>query len=83
MAPTPTVVVRKDIKLAGFPHLIDIYAPTNAKRAFVFLHGGGGSKEGALTHEIGIASDSSGGGAPVLDEAWLILHETTFVLPQG
>jgi poly(3-hydroxybutyrate) depolymerase len=82
-APAPTLVVLTNLKLAGFPHPIDVYAPTNAKRAFVFLHGGGGSKEGALTNEIGIASDSPGGGAPVLDETWLIAHETTFVLPQG
>lgn len=79
-----TATLISNVQLDGYPHLIDIYVPSAPERAVVFLHGGGGSKEGGAQRELGIA------GAPVPpsteptpDTAWLAAHHTVFVLPQG
>jgi polyhydroxybutyrate depolymerase len=79
---TPTVTLLRDVRLGADPHLVDVYLPSNANRAVVFLHGGGGSKEGGAKNEIVIATDPGDGGvAP--DDTWLLASETAFILPQG
>lgn len=76
------MVLLRDVQLGTDPHRIDVYLPSNATRAVVFLHGGGGSKEGGAKNEIVIATDPGDGGlAP--DDAWLLARETAFILPQG
>jgi polyhydroxybutyrate depolymerase len=73
-----------DVTLAGFPHPIDIYLPSNATRAVVFLHGGGGTKEGGAANEIGIALEPvAPATAPTPDASWLVASHTAFILPQG
>src|SRR6478735_6940866 len=37
----PGVTLLRDVQLGADPHLIDVYLPSNATRAVVFLHGGG------------------------------------------
>ena len=48
---TATVRVLTDLRLAGHPHTIDAFIPTNAERVIVFLHGGGGTKETGASRE--------------------------------
>jgi poly(3-hydroxybutyrate) depolymerase len=80
----PDVRVLTDRKLAGFPHTFDIYTPRTPKRVVVFLHGGGGSKEGG-GDQLGLRVES--GTAPnttvAYDTAWLGAHDVAFVFPQG
>jgi len=80
----PAVQVLTDRKLPGFPHLFDIYAPRAPKRVVVFLHGGGGSKEGA-GEQLGLRTETGiGPNATVsYDTAWLAAHDVAFVFPQG
>ena len=69
--------------LNAFPQAMDVYLPSNATRAVVFLHGGGGSKEGAAVKEIGVALAPPSGTTPVPDTQWLEDNHTAFVFPQG
>ncbi len=48
--------------------------------AVVFLHGGGGSKEGGAD-QLGLGTGT--GGSTALDAAWLGSHDIVFVFPQG
>jgi poly(3-hydroxybutyrate) depolymerase len=79
----PTVTVLTNVTLAGFPHKMDVYLPSNAARVVVFLHGGGGTKEGGAAHESGIRLDDPPGATPVPNTAWLTTWRTAFVFPQG
>lgn len=81
---TPTLHVLSGISLPGYPHPIDVYAPSNAERAVVFLHGGGGTKEGGAVKEIAIANEAvAPATTPSADTAWLLASKTAFILPQG
>ncbi len=80
----PDVRILTDRKIAGFPHAFDIYTPRAPKRVVVFLHGGGGSKEGGgdqlgLRIETGTAPNTT----VTYDTAWLGAHDVAFVFPQG
>ena len=89
-APTPTpnssatVTVLSDQALPSDPHLTDYYIPSNATSAIVFLHGGGGSKEG-LAFNLGIKNDNttSDYAASTSGETWLIANQVMAVFPQG
>lgn len=78
-----TVTVRTDVSLGGHPHAIDLYVPSSAERVIVFLHGGGGSKEGGAARETGVRLDDPPAASPVPDEAWLLATRTAWVFPQG
>lgn len=82
--PTPTVSVRSDQTIAGHPHRFDMYIPSNAESAIVFLHGGGGRKE-TIANNLGIKNDSttSNYNVSVAGESWLISNKVMFVFPQG
>lgn len=66
-----TVAVYTNLTMAGYPHEIDAYVPSDAVRGLVFLHGGGGTKEGGATNELGV------------DMAWVASSRTAVILPQG
>lgn len=78
-----SVVVRTNLILAGHPHNVDVFAPPNAERAVVFLHGGGGTKEGGAGRELGIRLDEPAEATLVVDTAFLDASRTAFVFPQG
>jgi polyhydroxybutyrate depolymerase len=76
-----TSSLQKDVSVSNWPHLTDIYHPTNATKAIIFLHGGGGRKH-SVAYQLGIksvnnATDSS------YDSAFLINNAVTMVFPQG
>lgn len=73
-----------NLKLGDYPHPIDVYLPAHPVRAVVFLHGGGGSKEGGAQRELGIATAPvAPATTPTPDTSWLDTHGTVFILPQG
>jgi poly(3-hydroxybutyrate) depolymerase len=74
------VVVQTDLKLAGFVHPIDVYAPPGATRVVVYLHGGGGSKEQGA-EQLGLRTETKG--TVTYDKAWLLANRVAFVIPQG
>lgn len=78
-----TVRVIQDLTLPGFRHEVDVYLPSNAVRAIVYLHGGGGTKEFAAERESGIRLDSPPRGTPMPDVAWLLATRSAWVFPQG
>ena len=50
-----------NLTLEGFPHTFDVFAPTAPSQGMVFLHGGGGQKEGteaSLNVTLGWAEDN-------------------------
>ena len=67
----PKIIVARNQILKGFPHRFDIYGSVNAKRAVVFLHGGGGEK----THAAGQLG--------IIDRDWIIEKNIMYVFPQG
>ncbi|APR81987.1 Putative CONSERVED LIPOPROTEIN LPQP [Minicystis rosea] len=79
----PTVQVLTDLSVAGYPHKIDVFVPSNAERVVVFLHGGGGSKVGAASTESGIRLDNPAQATPVPNTTWLTARRTAYVFPQG
>jgi len=78
-----TVTVATNLALPGFPQAMDVYLPTGAERVVVFLHGGGGTKEGGAARELGVRLDDPPGATPVPDTVWLTARRTAFVFPQG
>ncbi|MGE5085364.1 MAG: alpha/beta hydrolase family esterase [Bacillota bacterium] len=81
---TPTVSVRANQTINGYPHKIDYYIPSNATAAVVFLHGGGGKKEG-LENDLGIKNDSTTTNYTVSNsgQSWLLNEKIISVFPQG
>ncbi len=77
------LTVTLDATLAGFPHLIDLYVPARPERLVVFLHGGGGTKDGAADQLSLRVAPTSAGAPPTYDEAWLTSHRVAFAIPQG
>lgn len=78
-----TVAVFTDLALAGYPHSLDVYLPSNAERVIVFLHGGGGTKELGAARESGVRLDDPPEATPKPDTAWLLQTRTAWVFPQG
>lgn len=85
VAPAPaTVSVKSNQTISGFPHAIDFYISSNAQYAMIFLHGGGGKKEG-FANNLGIKNDSttSNYDASASGQEWLINNKVMAVFPQG
>lgn len=79
-----TVTVRANQTLASWPQTIDYYIPSNATTAVIFLHGGGGKKEG-IAYNLGIKSDN-GNSTYTTSSAgqdWLIQQKVIAIFPQG
>lgn len=78
------VTVSANQTIGGYPHQIDYYAPTDPTVAVVFLHGGGGKKEG-MANSLGIKTNTSTADYAVTSEgaAWLTRERVLAVFPQG
>ena len=68
--------------LAGFPHEIDIYKPTGATKAVVFLHGGGGQNH-AVAYQLGLNSANANPSVSTVNWSWLQANKTIMIFPQG
>ena len=62
---------RANLKLPGFPHEFDLFVPSTTPRfGIVFLHGGGGTKNGA-EESLGLTAE------------WAEEHRVVVAVPQG
>lgn len=79
-----TVTVRPNQTIAGFIHPIDMYVPSNAKIAVLFLHGGGGRKE-PFASDLGIKSDTTSANYELASagKSWLTEQGVLAIFPQG
>lgn len=79
-----TVSVKSNQLLSGHPHRIDYYIPSNATAAIVFLHGGGGKKEG-FANSLGLKNDNSTANYDLSSDGqtWLKTQKVIAVFPQG
>lgn len=79
-----TVSVKNNQTISGYSHTIDYYIPSNAQYAIIFLHGGGGKKEG-VANSLGIKNDSTNANydVSVSGSDWLINNKVMLVFPQG
>jgi poly(3-hydroxybutyrate) depolymerase len=82
--PMATVSVKTNQTIPNHPHMIDYYIPSNATSAVVFLHGGGGTKEG-LEYSLGIKADSTAADYYMSSsgQGWLSNEQVIAVFPQG
>lgn len=76
------VVVENDQALAAAPHRFDIYRATNANRAIIFLHGGGGNKHHAA-YQFGINTSDVDGDYGSVNKEVLLGNRALAVFPQG
>lgn len=81
---TVQVTVLSNQTISGHPHAIDFYRPANATSAIVFLHGGGGKKEG-FANSLGIKNDdlSTDYDLSPSGRDWLVQSKVLAVFPQG
>ena len=84
MKAAPTVAVKANQKIGGFPNAIDMYVPSNAQVAVIFLHGGGGRKEN-FAYELGIKNDAGAVTSMTSStgDSWLISKKVMAIFPQG
>ncbi len=70
--------------LAGHPHTIDFYIPSNATAAIIFLHGGGDKKE-SFAHYLGIKETDTNADYNISSSgaSWLNSRQVMAVFPQG
>ncbi|WP_413560266.1 alpha/beta hydrolase family esterase [Bdellovibrio sp. HCB209] len=63
---------------------VDLYVPSNATSAIVFLHGGGGNKEG-FAYNLGLKTTSNSFSYTLTSagQAWLAKEKVIAVFPQG
>ena len=82
--PPPTITVKSNQLLPGYPHAIDMYVPSNAESAVIFLHGGGGKKEN-FENDLGLKTDTSTTDFSIPDtgKAWLTGEKVLAIFPQG
>lgn len=80
----PAISIKANQRINGFRNEIDMYVPSNAEVAVIFLHGGGGHKEN-FAYDLGIRNDpGTANSATSADgEAWLISKKVVAVFPQG
>lgn len=78
------LTIQSNQTISGFNHRIDYYAPSNATSAIVFLHGGGGKKEGAA-YNLGIKNDDGSSNYDVSSSgrSWLLSNKVALIFPQG
>jgi predicted esterase len=83
-ASAAAVTVRPNQTIAGYPHQIDMYVPSNATMAVIFLHGGGGHKE-PFANDVGIKNDTSATNFELASEGktWLQTQGVLAIFPQG
>ena len=80
--------LQTDTTIGTHPHTIDIYGVTHPRRAFVFLHGGGGSKTGFACN-LGMLYASNCNTAPEptssadFNATWLEDNQAVALFPQG
>lgn len=68
--------------LPGFPHPIDVYGVSNADRAIVILHGGGG-RNYDIARDLGLNNNDGHPSETSIDFARLRAHRILAVFPQG
>jgi polyhydroxybutyrate depolymerase len=70
--------------LSNYQNAIDTYFPSNATSAIIFLHGGGGKKEG-LENDFGFKVDDTTTNYDVNSSGkdWLISNKVMAIFPQG
>ena len=79
-ATTNTLTV--GVKVPGFPHPVDVYRPSGATKAMVFLHGHGG-RNWQLAYDLGINRVMQPAKAGNVDWDWLSRNGVIAVFPQG
>ena len=79
--PSVTADVRT-VTIPGFPHEVDIYSVSNAARAVVFLHGGGG-RNFKFAFDLGINAADAPPTLATANVAWLSANQVVAVFPQG
>lgn len=77
-----TVAVEANQVLATAPHAFDVFRPSNATKAIVFLHGGGGTKE-QVEYILGVKTTSDTNSYTPANPQWLISNKVMAVFPQG
>jgi len=78
----PTVVVASNLTLDTAPNSFDIYRASNADKAVIFLHGGGGTKHN-FAYALGINLSKSGFDYSHVNGQALIDNKVLAVFPQG
>jgi polyhydroxybutyrate depolymerase len=83
-SPPPPAVneLKVGVKLAGFPHPVDIYAPAGATRALVVLHGGSG-RNYLIANSLGINLTTDPPTSTAVNWTWLAAQKLIAVFPQG
>lgn len=66
----------------GFPHLVDVYRPSGATKAIVFLHGHGG-RNWQMAYDMGVNRAMQPAKASNVDWDWLSRNGVIAVFPQG
>ncbi len=81
-ASQPTVSSNNTV--GTYPHKVDIYSAENPQYGVIFLHGGGGKKEG-LAYDLGFKSDTaeSSYNLTTTGAQWLNDQKVMAVFPQG
>ncbi len=82
--PPPSAVneLKVGVKLSGFPHGVDIYAPAGATRALVVLHGGSG-KNYLIANTLGINLSTDPPTSATVNWTWLAAQKLIAIFPQG
>ncbi len=70
------------IKLAGYPHKVDVYRPAGATKAIVFLHGQGGTTW-KLAYDLGFNRVNAPQSAKNVNWDWLSRNGIIAVFAQG
>jgi poly(3-hydroxybutyrate) depolymerase len=71
-----------DVVGGGFWNSVDVYYTSNATRAVIFLHGGGGTNYG-LANELGLNSQNLPSRSQNINFDWLSQNGIIAVFPQG
>jgi poly(3-hydroxybutyrate) depolymerase len=74
--------LKVDMKLPGYPHGVDVYAPAGATRAVVFLHGGSG-RNYLIANSLGINLSSDPPTTATVNWTWLSANKLIAIFPQG
>jgi hypothetical protein len=78
------ISIKANQTIPNHPHTIDYFVPNNATATVIFLHGGGGTKEG-LEYSLGIKADNSTRDYYLSNsgQSWLMSERVMAVFPQG
>lgn len=83
--PTQDIIMSSvNQSISNHPHKIDYFIPSNANKIIVFLHGGGGSKEG-FAYNLGIKLNSTKNDYDLSSSGkkWLLDNKVGVIFPQG